>query len=289
MPRRLGPSCADRESAALGGHRRGLVPTARHARRQETPHEPGVLHEQRLRRRPGRPLLDRRQRFRADRRAARAARRWPRNWARASRRAPPATTARRASRSRTTTTCARPGCSGSACRRPTAASAPTSSPTRWSRRRSASYCGATALTFNMHVCSSLWPGVLADALDMTPAQRAEHEGTARCTSSASSRTAPSTPSRSPRARPRPPARRRSARTATKVDGGWLLNGKKIFASLSGAADYYGVLCTEDEAGGERHDARHAVHRGARPMRPACRSSATGIRWACAAPSRARCC
>lgn len=34
--------------------------------------------------------------------------------------------------------------------------------------------------------------------------------------------------------------------ATKVDGGWLLNGKKIFASLSGAADYYGVLCTEDK-------------------------------------------
>jgi len=34
--------------------------------------------------------------------------------------------------------------------------------------------------------------------------------------------------------------------ATKVDGGWLLNGKKIFASLSGAATYYGVLCTEDK-------------------------------------------
>lgn len=37
------------------------------------------------------------------------------------------------------------------------------------------YCGATALTFNMHACSSLWPGVLADALDMTVEQRAEHE------------------------------------------------------------------------------------------------------------------
>jgi alkylation response protein AidB-like acyl-CoA dehydrogenase len=31
----------------------------------------------------------------------------------------------------------------------------------------------------------------------------------------------------------------------KVDGGWLLNGRKIFASLSGAAHFYGVLCTED--------------------------------------------
>ena len=34
--------------------------------------------------------------------------------------------------------------------------------------------------------------------------------------------------------------------AAKAEGGWVLNGKKIFASLSGAADYYGVLCTEDK-------------------------------------------
>ena len=27
-------------------------------------------------------------------------------------------------------------------------------------------CGATALTWNMHVCSTLWTGALADALDM---------------------------------------------------------------------------------------------------------------------------
>ena len=32
--------------------------------------------------------------------------------------------------------------------------------------------------------------------------------------------------------------------AKPVDGGFLVSGKKIFASLSGAADYYGVLCTE---------------------------------------------
>ena len=36
------------------------------------------------------------------------------------------------------------------------------------------YCGATALTFNMHACSTLWPGILADDLDMTREQRAEH-------------------------------------------------------------------------------------------------------------------
>jgi len=37
------------------------------------------------------------------------------------------------------------------------------------------YCGATALTYNMHACSMLWPGALSDDLDMTPAQRAEHD------------------------------------------------------------------------------------------------------------------
>jgi alkylation response protein AidB-like acyl-CoA dehydrogenase len=39
------------------------------------------------------------------------------------------------------------------------------------------HCGATALTWNMHVCSAMWAGFIADALDMTPAQRADH---ARC-------------------------------------------------------------------------------------------------------------
>src|SRR6185312_15559622 len=37
------------------------------------------------------------------------------------------------------------------------------------------YCGATALTWNMHVCSTLWSGPLADDLDMDAASRAEHE------------------------------------------------------------------------------------------------------------------
>jgi alkylation response protein AidB-like acyl-CoA dehydrogenase len=37
-------------------------------------------------------------------------------------------------------------------------------------------------------------------------------------------------------------------TAKKVDGGWIVNGKKIFASLSGHANYYGVLCGEVKEG-----------------------------------------
>jgi len=105
-------------------------------------------------------------------------------------------------------------------------------------------CGATALTWNMHVCSTLWAGPLADDLDMDDATRAEHErrraihfrriavdgaiyaqpfseGNASAVGAIAFGTA---------ARP--------------VEGGWIVSGKKIFASLSGHADYYGMLCTE---------------------------------------------
>ena len=106
------------------------------------------------------------------------------------------------------------------------------------------WCGATALTFNMHVCTMLWSGLLSEDLDMTPEQRALHhqrqqvhfkrvvhdgaiyaqpfsEGGAAAAGAAAFGT-----------------------TAQKVDGGWKVNGKKIFASLSDAADFFGVLCTE---------------------------------------------
>src|ERR1043166_7151188 len=36
------------------------------------------------------------------------------------------------------------------------------------------YRGATALSWNMHVCSTLWTGALADDLEMSAAERAEH-------------------------------------------------------------------------------------------------------------------
>src|SRR5215211_5054909 len=106
------------------------------------------------------------------------------------------------------------------------------------------YCGATALSWNMHVCSTLWSGALADNLPMSSADREVHnkrrhmhyrrildhgaiyaqpfsEGGAAAAGVVAFGT---------EARP--------------VDGGFLVNGKKIFASLSGAADYYGILCTE---------------------------------------------
>jgi alkylation response protein AidB-like acyl-CoA dehydrogenase len=110
------------------------------------------------------------------------------------------------------------------------------------------YCGATALSWNMHVCSTLWTGALADDLEMNAEERAQHtarrsvhyrrivedgaiysqpfsEGGAAAAGAAAFGT-----------------------EAKPVDRGFLVNGKKIFASLSGAADFYGVLCTERSEG-----------------------------------------
>jgi alkylation response protein AidB-like acyl-CoA dehydrogenase len=39
----------------------------------------------------------------------------------------------------------------------------------------ARHCGATALTWNMHVCSTLWAGKIADDLEMDDTMRADHE------------------------------------------------------------------------------------------------------------------
>jgi alkylation response protein AidB-like acyl-CoA dehydrogenase len=115
------------------------------------------------------------------------------------------------------------------------------------------YCGATALTFNMHACSSMWPGVLADALDLTPAQRAEHEAHRaihfkRIVEEGAIYAQPFSEGTAATA-----GRAPFGTTATKVDGGWVINGKKIFASLSGAANYYGLLATEDKEGASMRD------------------------------------
>ena len=108
------------------------------------------------------------------------------------------------------------------------------------------YCGATALTFNMHACSTLWPGALADELDMTDAQREEHERHRaihfrRVVKDGAIYAQPFSEGSAAAA-----GRAPFGTLAAKVAGGWRINGKKIFASLSGAANYYGILCTEDK-------------------------------------------
>jgi len=115
------------------------------------------------------------------------------------------------------------------------------------------YCGATALTFNMHACSTLWPGVLADDLDMTGAQKAEHERYravhfGRVVKDGAIYAQPFSEGSAAAAGKAP-----FGTLAAKVDGGWRINGRKIFASLSGAANYYGLLCTEDKPGSSMRD------------------------------------
>src|SRR5262245_20235757 len=120
------------------------------------------------------------------------------------------------------------------------------------------YCGSTALSWNMHVCSTLWSGALADDLDMTAADRAAHErrrarhyrrilddgAVYSQPFSEGGAAAAGTVAFGTEARP--------------VNGGFLVSGKKIFASLSGAADYYGVLCTE-RGEGESASRRHTLY------------------------------
>ena len=73
-------------------------------------------------------------------------------------------------------------------------------------------------------------------------------------------------------------------TARREDGGWRVNGRKIFASLSGAADYYVILATE--ANPTPRLATHFFSHSQR-TRKAYRSSETGTHSACAAPCRGR--
>ncbi len=120
------------------------------------------------------------------------------------------------------------------------------------------FCGATALSYNMHICSTLWTGVLADGIAMTEAQRAEHARRrdlhfARVVKNGAVYAQPFSEGSAAAA-----GRAPFGTTARKVEGGWLVNGRKIFASLSGAADYYGVLCTEDK-GDEKPDARDTLY------------------------------
>jgi hypothetical protein len=120
------------------------------------------------------------------------------------------------------------------------------------------FCGATALTWNMHICSTMWTGVLADGIDMTPEQRAEHAVRrelhfGRIVNDGALYAQPFSEGTAAAA-----GRAPFGTTAKKVDGGWLINGRKIWASLSGAADYYGVLCTEDK-GDDHPDARDTLY------------------------------
>ena len=120
------------------------------------------------------------------------------------------------------------------------------------------FCGATALTWNMHISSTLWTGVLADGIPMTGAQRSEHAQRrrlhfSRIVNDGAIYAQPFSEGGAAAA-----GRAPFGTTATKVDGGWRIDGRKIFASLAGAANYYGVLCTEHKEQ-EKPDARDTLY------------------------------
>jgi alkylation response protein AidB-like acyl-CoA dehydrogenase len=125
------------------------------------------------------------------------------------------------------------------------------------------HCGATALSYNMHVCSTMWAGFIADALEMTPEQRADHEANralhfANIVERGQVYSQPFSEGGAAAAGKAP-----WGTLALPVDGGYVVSGKKIFASLAGAADFYGVLCTLDKPGATQRDSLYlAVPAGA---------------------------
>nr|BAH29956.1 4-nitrotoluene-oxidizing enzyme [uncultured bacterium] len=118
--------------------------------------------------------------------------------------------------------------------------------------RIAYYCSATANTFNMHNANSLWTADMVDAMPLTPEQRSRHERNRALHYSnmlaGKIYAQPFSEGGGAAAGKHP-----FGTSARRLDDGWLLNGRKIFASLSGSADYYGVLCTEDVAEPSYHN------------------------------------
>ena len=103
------------------------------------------------------------------------------------------------------------------------------------------HCATTALTFNMHTATTILVGQIADDLDLTAAERtllAERraelrrgivaDGTIHSQPFSEGAAAGATAGYSTRAVP--------------VPGGYRVTGRKIFASLSGAADIHNVVC-----------------------------------------------
>jgi len=108
------------------------------------------------------------------------------------------------------------------------------------------YCGSTALTFNMHTCACLWSGDFSDAVEMDNTTRERHRTRRdmhyrRILDHGAVYSQPFSEGGSAAA-----GTVAFSTTARKTDGGWHINGRKIFASLSGHCDYYGVLCCEEK-------------------------------------------
>ena len=106
------------------------------------------------------------------------------------------------------------------------------------------HCATTGLTFNMHVATTLLVGQIADDMDLSDAERAEqHVRRAELWRGVvEDQTIHSQPFSEGIAAG---ATKGFATQAKKVDGGYLVTGRKIFASLSGAANIHNIVAVSD--------------------------------------------
>lgn len=117
----------------------------------------------------------------------------------------------------------------------------------------AKYCGATALTFNMHNSSMMWARFMYELPNLTDEDRAafaplrerqfrravKEQGIYSQPISEAGQNWTSKPAQT---------------ECHKVEGGWKISGLKKFASLAGYCDYYSIVCTERFDGIEpRHE------------------------------------
>lgn len=115
------------------------------------------------------------------------------------------------------------------------------------------WCGATALTLNMHAQTMFWTGAVFDTTpgfdDIRAIQNKRREEIYRQVIEEGAIFA------QPFSEPNSAAAAGKApfgTTARRVEGGWIVNGVKHFASLSGAARYYSMVCTvESDEGSAR--------------------------------------
>ncbi|MFK7876650.1 MAG: acyl-CoA dehydrogenase family protein [Paracoccaceae bacterium] len=105
------------------------------------------------------------------------------------------------------------------------------------------YCGATALTFNMHNSTMMWARFMYEMPHLSDADRAafqplrerqfrravKEQGIYSQPISEAGQNWTSKPAQT---------------ECRKVKGGWKINGFKKFASLAGYCDYYSIVCTE---------------------------------------------
>lgn len=121
------------------------------------------------------------------------------------------------------------------------------------------HCGATALTWNMHVCSTLWTGPLTEDLDMDAATRGEHRRRRRLHYDRILRDGAVYSQPFSEGGAAAAGGAAFGTTACRVAGGYRISGKKIFASLAGHADFYGILATEIRDGDDRRSRRDTLY------------------------------